>query len=106
MEDFHKAFKKYIEGVATKKINKIARKSAKCFKQNQIMELDGVKVMIQKGACGNNGCYFSRERTSKISGKFIGRVCLARFHCSKILSSKILKKLHGTYHFICVEGGL
>ena len=101
MEDFREAFNKYIEGVATKKINKLARKSAKRFKQNQILELDGKKVMIQKGACGNGGCYFSRERTSKISGKYIGGVCTARFHCYKIL-----KELHGKYHFICVEGGL
>ena len=87
--------------VDSKGLNKLARKSAKCFKQNRIMELDGVKVMIQKGACGNGGCFFSRERTSKISGKYIGRVCVARFHCYKIL-----KELHGKYHFICVEGGV
>lgn len=99
--DFVEAYKKYIEGVATEKINKIARNNAKRFKQNQILELDGVKVMIQKGACGNGGCFFSRERTSKISGKYIGRVCVARFHCYKIL-----KELHGKYHFICVEGGV
>lgn len=99
--DFGKAFKKYIEGVATEKINKIARNNAKRFKQNQILELDGVKVMLQKGDCWKGGCYFSRERISKTSGKYIGRVCLAQFYCHKLL-----KELDGKYHFICVEGGV
>lgn len=100
-DDFLQKYVKYIQGVATEKINKIARKSAKRFKQNQTMELDGVKVMLQKGACGNGGCFFSKERTSKVSGKYIGRVCVARFHCYKIL-----KELHGEYHFIKIEGGV
>lgn len=97
-ERFEAYYKRFLAN-KVEQVNKKLKKAIDKYKKQNIYELGGKRLLLQKGSC-DQCCFFKTSDEGMIAGHK-GCECVAPFYCRHIL-----KELFLSYHFVKIDKGL
>lgn len=97
-ERFEAYYKRFLAN-SIKRAERKLKKAIDRYMSQHIYELDGKRLLLQKGSC-DQCCFFKTSDEEMIAG-YKGCACVAPFYCRHIL-----KELFRSYHFVEIDKGL